>query len=48
MACDDHSQNCLHPNISRQGYQDTYIVEGSVFTTNSYLEEAGLATEQNN
>ena len=46
MACDDHSHNCLHSNISRQGYQDAHIIEGSMLTTGSYLEEARLTTEQ--
>ena len=47
MACDDNRQKCLYPNFSRQGYQDTQIVEGSVLTTDSYLEEAELTTEKN-
>ena len=45
MACDDHLQNYLHSNVNRQGYQDAHTVEGSVLTTNSCLEEAGLTTE---
>ena len=47
MDCDDHSQNRLHSNASRQGYQDAQTIEGSVLTTNSYLEESGLTTDNN-
>ena len=46
MASDDHSQNCLHSNVSRRGYQDVQTIEGSALTNNSYLEEVGLKTEQ--
>ena len=46
MTCDDHSPNCLHSNISKQGWKNTQTIEGSTLTTNRYLEEAGLTTEQ--
>ena len=45
MASDYHSHKNLHSNASRQGWQDTQTIERSVLTSNSYLEEAGLTTE---
>ena len=47
MACDDHLQNCLYSNVSRQVYQDAKTIAGSGLTTDSYLEKAGLTRKIN-